>query len=272
MSEPATKLTTALSESTPPALPAHAVTLLLSYLSPLESPLPPHLLSEPLQQRHHYLALGSTFDSAEDAAAYISWPSPGAEDDSSHYVAKLLGDLPPPDSFDPMLAYPTRYSYDGETIYAHCHVFIDPSSNSDNNGLRLIFRWEAGQAEGFVRGHDGRATNAEGWKFHDAKPMPFPLGVFDTQQDALDSIRAASGIRPATTAESRGLSAPGRNGTHDEVLKADDEDAYWNSYGQSSSTDDFESQGYAQTSGSRNDQSTEDAYWARYASVHGKVS
>lgn len=272
MSEPSDKTSAVFPEAAPPALPSHTVTLLLSYLSPLESPLPPHLLSEPLRQRHHFLGLGGTFESAEDVAAYISWPSSVTHENITSHIVKLLSDLPPPDTFDPLVAYPTKYSCDGETVYAHSHVSQKSSSRAVDNDLRLVFRWEAGEGQGFVRGHDGHTTNADGWKFHDAKPMPFPQGVYDTPQDAINTVRPTGGVTSIINAESRGASAPKLDRGLDDALQSDDDDDYWNSYGQSSSNDEHESQGFARASGSRNDPNSEDAYWARYASVHGMGS
>lgn len=267
MSEPSEKITHTLSDAAPPALPAHAVTLLLSYLSPLENPLPPHLLSEPLQQRHHFLTLGTTFQSTEDAANYISWPS--SEDNTIACVAKLLSELPLADTFDPSVTYLTKYSFDGETVYAH--TFIPPNMSSfEDDGLRLVFRWEGEKSEGIVKGHDGHPTNADGWKFHDAKPMSFPsLGLHGTPRDALQSILRSSAANQIV--ESRESS---NTNHHDAGIDEENDDDYWNSYGHESGSEEAESnnRSHIRAHSSKDEQYTEDAYWASYSAVHGEIS
>lgn len=265
MSRPSRIVTVTLKDS-PPALPAHVVTLLLSYLSPLEGPLPPHLLSEPLRQRHHFLGLGQSFESAEDAAAYLSWPSGSGGNVDTAQIAEPLANLPSPDNFDPLVKYPTGYSCDGETIYAHAQVSVNSSARDGADGLRLVFRWEGRQGEGVVQGHDGLSTNADGWKFHDAKPMPFPPGIHDSPQVALDSVTMHS-AQPAPAGRDAPKSRADISVPKQET-ESDDEDDYWNSYGQTSSDGEEERQRDAriQTSNSAD----EDAYWARYSSVHGE--
>lgn len=284
--------------SSPPPLPAHAVSLLLSYLSPLDQPLPPHLISTPLRQRHVFLGLGQDLDSTEDAAVYLSWPTkstPGSGTASGagatqHTIADVLAGLPSPENFDPLSAYPTKYTFDGEAVFAHAcvpvQIFSQLSSSVESPGLRLVFRWEAEEGEGEVAGHGG---NADGWKYHDVKPMPFPVDAQETPEAALNPALAAGpstplavtpaaailrSVSPKTT--SAGFTP---NQYHAEVSSESesDDDAYWNSYGRSGSDDEEDDtiaggpRGMRVSGGETAEEKAEDAYWARYASVQGKL-
>lgn len=285
--------------TSPPPLPAHAVTLLLSYLSPLDRPLPPHLLSTPLRQRHTFLGLGHELDSADDAAIYLSWPTksasvsgPGADvEHTQRTIAELLAALPSPENFDPLSAYSTCYLFDGEAVYAHACVpvqsFSQLSSSANAFGLRVVFRWEAEEDEGEVVGHGG---NADGWKYHDVKPMPFPADAQETPEAALNPTLAAGPSTPhATTPAAATLTSPrsvppttappgfNPNQYHADVSSDSDydDDAYWNSYGRSGSDDEEDDAiaGGPRVSGvgETDEEKAEDAYWARYASVQGEI-
>lgn len=291
--------TSSAGSSSPPPLPAHAVTLLLSYLSPLDRPLPPHLLSTPLRQRHAFLGLGHELDSADDAAIYLSWPTksasvsgPGADPkDTQSTIANLLAALPSPENFDPLSAYSTCYSFDGEAVYAHACVpvqsFSQLFSSTNAPGLRLVFRWEAEDVEGEIAGHDG---NAEGWKYHDVKPMPFPADAQETPEAALNPALAAGPSTPhVTTPAAASLTSPRSvppssvssgftpNQYHVDVSSQSDsdDDAYWNSYGRSGSDDEDDDTiaGGPRASGvgETDEEKAEDAYWARYASIQGEI-
>ena len=287
----------------PPPLPAHAVTLLLSYLSPLDRPLPPHLLSTPLRQRHIFLGFGHDLDSADDAATYLSWPVKSVSDDSveasQRALADLIAALPSPENFDPLSVYPTKYTYDGEAIYAHACVPVQSfsrslSSSEDSRGLRLVFRWEAGEDEGGVIGHGG---NADDWKYHDTKPMPFPPDAQESPETALNpsivtvtpthvhtnGTSAAASLVPSGSVSHPSASvSPGftPNQYHAEVsYESDsDDDAYWNSYGRSGSDDEEDDtisggpRGIRVSGGEADEEKAEDAYWARYSTVHGESS
>ena len=112
----------------PPPLPAHIVSFILSYISPLDHPLPPHILSTPLRQRHHFLGLGSKFESDEDITTYLSWQSMSGNDNEINTIADILSTLPSPENCDPLSIYQTKYSFDGEAVYAHAYA---PSLNPD---------------------------------------------------------------------------------------------------------------------------------------------
>lgn len=249
------------------ALPGHAVTLLLSYLSRLDEPLPPHLISTPLRQRHHFLGLGSVLDTAQEAAAYLSWPSSSGSEDDALRVVDLLGALPSAENFDPLVAYPTKYSYDGESVYAHAHVPLSIPDKNDSAGLRLVFRWEAKDGDGVIEGHNGSATNVDNWKYHDAKPMPFPPKTFDSPQEATRTEFSAPPISSPSAAHPPSGFVP--NPYHEPSNADEDEDdSYWDAYGRSTSDDENENP-HSSSNTNTHKETDEDAYWAQYASVHG---
>lgn len=235
------------------------------------------MLSTPLRQRHHFLGLGSKFESDEDITTYLSWQNMSGNNDEINTIADILSTLPSPENWDPLSIYQTKYSFDGEAVYAHAYA---PSLNS-GSGLRLIFRWEASDDEGAVQGHHGNATNADNWKYHDAKPMPFPSNVYDSPQEALlpDSSSSRSGngsdtpISPQSSLTHTFTFVP--NSYHVPLEPEDEDDDYWNSYGRSTSDDEDNGDPSRATrfvaNGETEDEKAEDAYWARYAAVHGKL-
>ncbi|KAF8445962.1 hypothetical protein L210DRAFT_3642271 [Boletus edulis BED1] len=147
-------------------LPAHTVDLVLQYISPLADPLPPHLISTPLRQRHHFLQI-----SPSSPVEYLCWPSP-----DNAKIIDLLGRLSPlPDG----ASYPTRYTSDPESTVAHVQI----SSNAQ--GLRMLFHWDS----------------THGWKYHDLRLMPFPSPSFSTPEESLASsfaCEAGTDPRPST--------------------------------------------------------------------------
>ncbi|KAL5534197.1 hypothetical protein ACEPAG_659 [Sanghuangporus baumii] len=259
--------------NTPALLPPHVVSLLLSYLSRLDDPLPPHLISTPLRQRHQFLGLGQVLESTQDAAAYLSWPSSQGSEDASLRVVDLLRSLPSPENFDPLLAYPTKYSFDGEAVYAHAQVPLDGFISDSPNGLRLIFRWEARDGEGAVEGHQGVGTNTDNWKYHDAKPMPFPPNSHDSPQETLHPEAENSTPTQSHPPSGDRLPTSFRSQLHIEQSSDSDDDAYWDSYGRSSSDDEdegmYNSHRSTVSETDDDDEKAEEAYWAQYASVHG---
>ncbi|KAF8973952.1 hypothetical protein BDZ97DRAFT_1912399 [Flammula alnicola] len=118
------------------------VEVVLDYLCPLSGPVPPHLLSRPLLQRHHFLAL-----SPENAAEYLAWPS----SEQSHAVHLLQSDPIPPHD------HPLQVNYSADTENLLAHVRITPD-------LRLVFLWD----------------NNSGWQYHNVALMPFPANSYPT--------------------------------------------------------------------------------------------
>jgi hypothetical protein len=192
----------------------HSVNLILQYISPpsqLSIPLPPYLISKDLLKRHHFLQ-------PDTPEAYLCWPSI----DQQRTIA-LLEALRVDD--DQSTSYSVRYVSDDQT-YAHIAI---------TSGLRLIFQWDA----------------LEGWKYHDAKLMPFPPGCHLSAQ-------AAFSVSPPV------LKVPEVK-VHDDAAE---DDAYWNSYDREGDHEESSRIPGLPKDESQND--TEDAYWAQYATVQGK--
>ncbi|TFK77071.1 hypothetical protein BDN72DRAFT_852294 [Pluteus cervinus] len=133
---------------TPAEIDRATIELVLRYLSPLPTtPIPPHLVSQQLLQRHHFLSL----DPASDVLGYLSWPSADAEQISTLLQSLSLDDLPP--------AFSVRYSSDQQATFAHVRITTDASSDP---ALRLVFLWHP--------------TNH--WQYHNIALMPFPSDSF----------------------------------------------------------------------------------------------
>ena len=256
----------------PPPIPFHTISLLLQYLSPLDNPIPSHLLSTPLRQRHHFLAL----DPQDDPLQYLTWPSNNSH---SSKLYSLLAGLPSPEDIDPLTAHSTRYTFDGDTYFAHVHIDSPTYSLSyshyddqSTDGPRFIFRWEPDQVP------DGSQDDGAGWKYHDLQTMPFPS----------DASISPSGVDPTNTAaehEPTGTNAhslshvptTGARFVTQPSESDDDDDDYWNSYGGGGYSDNEDAVDYRDRAGSRrsrrsvttDDEKAEDAYWARYSSVQG---
>ena len=146
----------ALTTTTMFPLPAHTVEIVLQYISPLSDPLPPHLISTPLRQRHHFLQI-----SPSTPVEYLCWPSP-----DNAKVVDLLDRLPPPSDH---ASFPTCYTSDPDSTFAHVQI----SSNAQ--GLRMLFHWD----------------DIHGWRYHDLRLMPFPSSSYSTPQELL-----AGGVGP----------------------------------------------------------------------------
>jgi hypothetical protein len=222
----------------PPPLPNHTVVLVLDYLHPaLSLPLPSHLLSTSLTQRHHFLNLGP-----DDPQAYLSWPSSTTTVDNNTpgtSTLDVLAALPPRGDDGGVLPYPIRYTADGETAYAH----VLAEAPSLHKTLRLVFQWDGSDA----------------WKYHDMSIASLPPSDFGTPSEAMAAATAAvSASTPLPSPSPFDRRGPSDGG---------DNDDYWDSYGGGDEDHDRE---HARPTFSR-DGSTqgEDAYWAQYNSVHG---
>jgi hypothetical protein len=143
----------------------YTVNLILQYISPpsqLARPIPPHLLSRPLLQRHALLQI-----SPQDPSSYLSWPSSESDLAIQHLESLQMPlDEQAPD-------FLVGYTVDPENAYAHVHV-----KPTGDNGLRLVFEWD---------GEDS-------WKYHDSTLMPFPPGTRPFLDDP--ATRAASDSIP----------------------------------------------------------------------------
>lgn len=142
-----------------PILPYH-VQLILQYIAPpseLENPVPPHLLSRPLYQRHVFLEIEPS-----NAASYLCWKESVREK-----VISLLESLQQKSSDYSAHSIATAYTADKENIFAHVHI---PATGTD--GLRLVYDWDSADAS---------------WKYHDACLMPFPEGACQTLEEAMSA-------------------------------------------------------------------------------------
>jgi hypothetical protein len=220
----------------PIPISSYTINLILQYISPpsqLASPIPSNLISRSLLQRHAVLEI-----SPEDSSSYLSWPSPGRD-----RATQLLESLPMP--LDEVASdFLVGYAVDPEHAYAHVHV-----KPTGDDGLRLVFEW------------DGE----ESWRYHDSNTMPFPPGTQPSLGDAVSGAPSVSIPVPESGGEK--LDKAGKsdaNGDQDD----DNDDSYWNSYGVEADSD---TQPLPSTSKNETDTS-EDAYWAQYASVHGMHS
>ena len=229
-------------DTSPPQLPAHAVALILALISSPDEPLPAHLISKPLKKRHHFLVL----DPSQDPVAYFTWP----DDDPrvNAHLSLALGSLPPPTDADPLASYDIRYSNTGDAIYAHACV---------SDSLRLVFRWDPDVDD---------AAPSDGWKYHDAKLMPFPPG-FTSSPNLVHSHSRTNPQGPTPTLNVNEQD-PSRFNTARESQAHDggdvEDDDYWNSYDGGS-----DDEGDPEDSGRPHYDDSEEAYWAQYSSVQG---
>lgn len=151
---------------------------------------------------------------------------------------EFLESLPRPVDDDAPRNFPVHYTADDEYTYAHADL-----SSDGVEGPRLVFQWDE---------HDG-------WKFHDANIMPFPPNSQASLRaviDSKDSILRSSGPKQTQDVNSYGFDS--------EPSESDDDD-YWNAYG----SHDMHDSSHDRSSLISDTVGTEDAYWARYSSVHG---
>ncbi|KAI0365226.1 hypothetical protein BV20DRAFT_954754 [Pilatotrama ljubarskyi] len=222
---------------TPHPLPLNVVHVLLQYIAPpsqLTNPLPPHLLSKSLLQRHHFLRL-----SPEQPDEYLCWPS---SPERKAHIIDLLESRPRPVDEDQPFDYPVQYSFDGEDFYAHVDLSVDGSG-----GARVILQWdESGE-----------------WKYHNTDLMPFPPGSRSALEDVLVPPVPPNPVSLPTLS----AAAYTRSYDHDVPQDDSDDDDYWNAYGATDIGDGL--RGSTAPVSAKDTASSEDAYWAQYASVHG---
>ncbi|PPQ64376.1 hypothetical protein CVT26_002083 [Gymnopilus dilepis] len=193
------------------AISPATVHVILDYVRPLTGPVPPHLLSRPLLQRHHFLSL-----SPDDPADYLAWPSP----DRSHAVQLLQESSASPHDL-PLLVH---YLPDPQNFQAHVRITSE---------LRLIFLWD----------------KSHGWQYHNVALMPFPPNTYSSLDDALSAFSPDDFL-------------PEQNPSY--AVKEEDDDSYWDAYGQDDDSDRHRSSGLLDPN-----TSSEDAYWAQYSNIQG---
>ncbi|KAG5648015.1 hypothetical protein DXG03_007049 [Asterophora parasitica] len=143
--------------SRPEPLLSTAISLVLEYIAPpsLLSPLPPHLISSALTQRHRFLHL-----SPDAPADYLVWPTDSQPNAQQAAVDLLEAFQKPVDEHE----YPVRYTSDEESVFAHVAI-----SSAEQPGIRMVFQWEP----------------PDGWKFHNLALMPFPPNSYRSVNDAI---------------------------------------------------------------------------------------
>jgi len=192
-----------------PITPA-TVHLVLAHIAPLEAPLPPHLVSRPLLQRHHFLGL-----TPDNAAEYLVWPS----EEQSH-VAELLQNRPVPSHDESEEHLIIQYTADTENLIAQVRITSD---------LRILFLWD----------------NQHGWQYHNLATMPFPSNTYTEFSDAFAAYSPNDFLpeptSPAAIAEDDDDSYWNAYGKGDDLdqpqvsrpaqdANANSEDAYWAQY------------------------------------------
>ncbi|RDB29473.1 hypothetical protein Hypma_015493 [Hypsizygus marmoreus] len=140
----------------PSPLSRASISLILELIVPpsLLTPLPPHLLSSALRQRHHFLHISS-----DDPADYLVWPAP--DPPAQKKIIDLLESFQKPEEPHD---YIIRYTSDSESTFAHVAI-----SSRDPPGLRLVFQW----------------NQPDGWAYHNLALMPFPPNTFESLQDLM---------------------------------------------------------------------------------------
>ena len=119
-----------------------------------------------------------------------------------------------------------KYTADCEEFLAHVCISSD---------LRLVFLWEI----------------ESGWQYHNLATMPFPLDSVGDLNDAYSRYSKTDFLsEPEYEVRTSG---------------GDDDDSYWNSYGQQD-----DSAPHFPASKAPEDTNSEDAYWARYSNIQGK--
>jgi hypothetical protein len=228
-----------------PPLQAHTIELLLAHLSPpsqLTEPLPSHLVSRALLQRHHFLQLSP----AEDIRSYLCWPSDSANSDAAISAVESLYCTADSDASAPRMWH-VRYTHDGEFFFAHAAAETPP----DN--ARIVFCWADEQ-----------------WRYHNLALTPFPANATEEPEDgnlSTISVDVPQIVRPHSEAIEVLTSATDDSG---------DDDSYWNAYGAQDDDDDDDESAGLSSSGrakrlSHGTDESEDAYWAQYAAVQGEL-
>lgn len=218
-------------------VPNITINNILVYILPpsqLSQPLPTHLISTSLIQRHHFLGI-----TPENPTEYLCWPSPSRE-----RVIQLLEALATQKD-DEEKVYHVRYTSDVEYTYAHVRL---------DDELRLVFQWD----------------RVDMWKYHDTNLMPFPPGSHESLQDALTDAAASSGGGGGGGDELCRTSSLESSIRNKEISENDD-DTYWNAYG-AQGDDGMSHEQDGQSKKTAPADSGEDAYWAQYATVHGSCN
>ncbi|KDN36033.1 hypothetical protein RSAG8_11119, partial [Rhizoctonia solani AG-8 WAC10335] len=192
----------------PTPLASYTISLALQYLLP-PSELPTHLISRSLLQRHHFLSI-----SPSDTAAYLCWPHPDADSEKSVAALEHLA------------------TQDHEQLVKTAEIRYQPQASSSDaaqarvwlgNAVQLAFIWEEDQ--------DGA-----GWRYFDADHRPLPPNCSSTLTPALQVTPPEQGQEQDVSTDDYWAGYDSGSSPHspripERELTADDEDAYWASYG-----------------------------------------
>lgn len=188
----------------PPPLPVHLVNLTLQYLLPPTAPIPPHLLSKDLLQRHHFLGISS-----DDPASYFCWPTfpPSA--------SSIIQDLELRAGNEALLnkeEHDVQYDHDDEGSRARVRL-------SNELDLYIMFVWQGSDEPG--------GGGESGWRYYDIKrlpastaPLPSTVNATSWQQQPILTSQGYHGEPELTGDAFTRSSSPSS-------------DAYWDNYGKS---------------------------------------
>lgn len=181
----------------------------MQYLLP-PSELPTHLLSRTLLQRHHFLSI-----SPADTASYLCLPGPNADPEKS---VAALEHLATQDHEQLVRTANIRYQPPvSASEPVHARVWL-------GNSVQVVFVWEEDQ--------DGA-----GWRYLDTDHRPLPGNCTSTLAPALQVTPPEEQEQDQDTSPDDywagydSGSSPRSPRIPERELAADDEDAYWASYG-----------------------------------------
>lgn len=207
----------------PSNIERYQVDYILQFISP-----PSNLQAIPIHDLSRAMMQRHHFLSitTESPHEYLSWPSKDGQ--VGKEALDLLEQYYTYAHHDP---YRTVYTSDGDYTYGHVAL----SCSGLDKGIRLVFQWD---------------FSSESWKFHDLKTMPFPEGAKSSPE----------AVSPFST---QVMSTPTLVTGGGSPVSEDDDDAYWNAYG-----NDQSSCGRT-TSAPIKETDSEDAYWAQYSAIQG---
>lgn len=187
-----------------PPLPVHHINLTLQYLLPPTAPLPIHLLSKDLLQRHHFLRI--TPDVPEE---YFCWPTFPSS------AASIIQDLEFRAGNETLLnkeQHDITYEHDEEGSRARVRL-------SDELDLYIMFVWQDSDEPG----SDGEA----GWRYYDIKRLPI------TPSHHAVASEPKGETQPMTFINQHDLDSPELSGGAYTRSSSPSSDAYWDNYGMS---------------------------------------
>lgn len=181
----------------PTPIPPHVIATVFQYILPPSLPIPPHLVSPQLSERHRFLSISPT-----DIVSYLCWPS----HESSEIVRALEGT--PYDTW--ASEYHVRYTApDEETLLAH----VRPTEQSP---IQVVFSWDGS------------------WKYHDTRLWPLPSSSYASLEEALANMSGTRSSSPDSGDYWAGYGSGDDSPRKSSSVNIGDEEkaeaAYWASY------------------------------------------